>query len=80
MFGNCVRKHGYNHGPERLFQSCIPTSMCLTLSGGFDLEHIYKDQSPESFVSKEIKPGIARSFVENIHDWVEKVKSVAPIN
>ena len=54
--------------------------MCLTLSGGFDLEHIYKDQSPESFVSKEIKPGIARSFVENIHDWVEKVKSVAPIN
>ena len=45
----------------------------ITLSDGFDLEHIYKDQNPEFFVGKGIKPGIARSFVENIRDWVENI-------
>lgn len=40
----------------------------VMLSDGFDLEHIYKDQNPEFFVSKGIKPKIARSFVENIHN------------
>jgi hypothetical protein len=51
----------------------------ITLSDGFELEHIYKDQNPEFFVSKGIKPGIARSFVENIGDWVENVKKVLPV-
>lgn len=51
----------------------------VTLSDGFDLEHIYKDQDPEFFVGKGIKPGIARSFVENIRDWVENVKKAIPI-
>ena len=45
----------------------------ITLSDGFDLEHIYKDQNPEFFVGKGIKPGIARSFVENIRNWVESI-------
>ncbi|KAJ5433612.1 uncharacterized protein N7458_012768, partial [Penicillium daleae] len=40
----------------------------VTLSDGFDLKHIYKDQNLEFFVGKGIKPGIARSFVENIRD------------
>jgi hypothetical protein len=40
----------------------------ITLSDGFELEHIYKDQNLEFFVGKGIKPGIARSFVENIRD------------
>ncbi|OQE60813.1 hypothetical protein PENNAL_c0090G09820, partial [Penicillium nalgiovense] len=40
----------------------------ITLSDGFELEHIYSDQNPEFFVGKGIKPGIARSFVENIRD------------
>jgi hypothetical protein len=47
----------------------------VTLSDGFDLEHIHKDQDPEFFVAKGIKPGIARSFVENIQDWVDNVKN-----
>lgn len=51
----------------------------VTLSDGFDLEHIYKDQNPEFFVGKGIKPGIARSFVENIRDWVENVKKGIPV-
>lgn len=51
----------------------------VTLSDGFDLEHIYKDQNPEFFVAKGIKPGLARSFVENIRDWVENVKKTTPV-
>jgi hypothetical protein len=51
----------------------------VTLSDGFSLEHIYKDQDPEFFVSKGIKPGIARSFVEDIRDWVENVKKAIPL-
>jgi hypothetical protein len=51
----------------------------ITLSDGFELEHIFKDQNPSFFVHKGIKPGIARSFVENIRDWVENVKRVMPI-
>ncbi|CAG8296300.1 unnamed protein product, partial [Penicillium salamii] len=41
--------------------------------------NIYKDQNPEFFVSKGIKPGIARSFVENIRDWAENVKKGIPV-
>lgn len=51
----------------------------VTLSDGFDLEHIYKDQNPEFFIGKGIKPGIARSFVDNICDWVENVKKAIHI-
>lgn len=51
----------------------------VTLSDGFDLEHIYKDQNPEFIIGKGIKPGIARSFVDNICDWVENVKTAIPI-
>ncbi|KAI2791663.1 hypothetical protein POX_c04529 [Penicillium oxalicum] len=51
----------------------------VTLSDGFDLEHIYKDQNPEFFVGKWIKPGIAQTFVENIRDWVENVKKTAHV-
>jgi hypothetical protein len=51
----------------------------VTLSNGFDLGHIYKDQNTEFFDGKGIKPGIARSFVENIRDWVDNVKNVASI-
>jgi hypothetical protein len=51
----------------------------ITLSDGFELEHIYKDQNPEFFVSKGTKPGIARSFVENIRDWVGNVKKALPV-
>jgi hypothetical protein len=51
----------------------------VTLSDGFDLEHIHKDQNPEFFVGKGIKPGIARSFVENIREWVENVKKAVTV-
>jgi hypothetical protein len=46
----------------------------VTLSDGFDLEHIYKDQNPGFFVGKGVKSGIARTFVENIREWVETEK------
>lgn len=51
----------------------------IMLSDGFGLEHIHKDQNPEFFVSKGIKPGIARTFVENIREWVENVKKATPV-
>jgi hypothetical protein len=51
----------------------------VTLSDGFDLEHIYKDKNPEFFVGKGVKPGVARTFVENIRDWVDNVKKAMPI-
>jgi hypothetical protein len=51
----------------------------VTLSDGFDLEHIYKDQNTGFFVGKGNMTGIARTFVENIRDWVENVKRVLPI-
>ena len=51
----------------------------VTLSDGFDLEHVYKDRNAEFFVGKGIKPGIARSFVENIREWVENVKKAVPV-
>jgi hypothetical protein len=51
----------------------------ITLLDGFELEHIFKDQNPNFFVDKGIKPGIARSFVETIRDLVENVKTVIPI-
>ena len=38
----------------------------------FDLGQIYKDQGPEFFISKGIKPGIAQRFVEDIRGWVEE--------
>ncbi|CAG8198344.1 unnamed protein product [Penicillium salamii] len=51
----------------------------VTLSDGFDLEHIYKDQNPGFFVDKGVKPGTARIFVENIRDWAESVKKAMPV-
>ncbi|CAI7672859.1 unnamed protein product [Penicillium discolor] len=45
---------------------------------GFELEHIYKDQNPQFFVGKGVKPGIARSFVENIRAWAENVIKRVP--
>jgi hypothetical protein len=44
----------------------------VTLSNAFDLGQIYKDQDPEFFISKGIKPGIAQRFVEDIRGWVEE--------
>lgn len=51
----------------------------VTLSDGFDLEHKHKDQNPGFFVGKGVMPGNARTFIENICDWVETVKKVIPI-
>lgn len=51
----------------------------MTLSDGFDLVHIHKNQNSGFFVGKGEMPGIARTFVENIRDRVESVKKVIPI-
>ncbi|CAI7595764.1 unnamed protein product [Penicillium palitans] len=49
------------------------------LEDGLDLEQVYKDQDPEFFISKGIKRGIARRFVEDIKGWVENVKKAIPV-
>lgn len=51
----------------------------MMLENGLDLEQVYKDQNPEFFISKGIKMGIARRFVEDIPCWVENVKEVIPL-
>lgn len=51
----------------------------ITLSDGFELEHIYSYQNPDFFVGKGIKPGIAWSFVDNFREWVENVKKGIPV-
>lgn len=40
----------------------------ITLAYGLNLEQVYKDQDPGFFVSKGIKIGIARRFVDNIRN------------
>ncbi|OJD24349.1 hypothetical protein ACJ73_04284 [Blastomyces percursus] len=51
----------------------------MMLENGLDLEQVYKDQDPDFFISKGIKMGIARRFVEDIRCWVENVKKATPI-
>ena len=79
MFGNSVTVSG-NTAITTALSACFKAAFRQACVSRCQVGLTWNDQSPESFVSKEIKPGIARSFVENIHDWVEKVKSVAPIN
>ena len=50
----------------------------LMLESGLDLEQVYKDRDPEFFISKGIKMGIARRFVDDIRGWVENVKKAMP--
>ncbi|GLA08285.1 hypothetical protein AnigIFM60653_009815 [Aspergillus niger] len=51
----------------------------VMLDNGLDLEQVYKDQNPKSFIEKGIKIGIARRFVEDIGNWAEQVKKAIPI-
>ena len=38
----------------------------ITLEKGFDLRHIYQDQDISVFIANGIKPGIARSWVNDV--------------
>ncbi|KAJ9485144.1 hypothetical protein VN97_g8221 [Penicillium thymicola] len=51
----------------------------VMLEDGLDLEQVYKYQDPEFFISKGIKRGLARRFVEDIRSWVQNVKKAIPI-
>jgi len=51
----------------------------VMIENGLDLDQVYKDQDPNFFISKGIKIGIARRFVEDIRCWVDNVKRVIPI-
>ncbi|KAJ5993437.1 hypothetical protein N7451_009161 [Penicillium sp. IBT 35674x] len=51
----------------------------VMLENGLDLEQVYKDQDPNFFIERGIKIGIARRFVENIAEWVKKVKKAVPV-
>lgn len=49
------------------------------LENSLNLKQVYQDQDPEFFISKGIKIGIARRFVQDIQRWVENVKKAIPI-
>jgi hypothetical protein len=49
------------------------------LENGLNLKQLYKDQDPKFFIERGIKIGIARRFVENIAEWVKKVKKAVPV-
>lgn len=51
----------------------------LMLENGLDLEQVYRDRDPEFFISKGIKMGIARRFIDDIRGWVENVKKAMPL-
>ncbi|KAI5465205.1 hypothetical protein BGZ63DRAFT_379600 [Mariannaea sp. PMI_226] len=46
----------------------------ITLYEGFDLQQVYKDQNINLYVRQGVKPGIARSFVEDIKIWADTVE------
>ena len=48
----------------------------MMINNGLDLEHVYKDQDPQSFIGKGIKIGVAR--VEDTRRLVENVKKAIP--
>jgi hypothetical protein len=78
----CVKEYGEwlaSNVSDETLKAAFREASDVTLSDGLDLEHIYKDQNPEFFVGKGIKPGIAGRFVENIRDWVENVKKAVPV-
>ncbi|KAH6653579.1 hypothetical protein BKA67DRAFT_503644, partial [Truncatella angustata] len=43
----------------------------LTLESGFSLDQVHRDQNPAFYTEQGVKPGIARSYVEDIPGWVE---------
>ncbi|KFA48302.1 hypothetical protein S40293_10328 [Stachybotrys chartarum IBT 40293] len=44
----------------------------ITLEEGLDLKHVYIDQNINLYTKGGIKPGIARSWVEDIKKWAEE--------
>ncbi|KAJ5009694.1 hypothetical protein K4K57_008395 [Colletotrichum sp. SAR 10_99] len=49
----------------------------VALGDGFDLEQIHEDQSPDFFVERGIKIGVARRFVRDIGKWAEQFGSMS---
>ncbi|KAK3933746.1 hypothetical protein QBC46DRAFT_454626 [Diplogelasinospora grovesii] len=47
----------------------------ITLREGFDLRHVYQDQDVKIFVTNGVKPGIARSFIDDVEIWVKETKA-----
>jgi hypothetical protein len=44
----------------------------VALEDGLDLEQVYVDQDPDFFIKHGVKRGIARRFVSDIKDWVNR--------
>ncbi|EAW11437.1 uncharacterized protein ACLA_091350 [Aspergillus clavatus NRRL 1] len=60
-----VREYGEwlaSNVSDETLNAAFRQASVVTLSDSFDLEHIYKDQNPEFFVGKGIKPGICSKF------------------
>ncbi|KAK5988061.1 hypothetical protein PT974_12198 [Cladobotryum mycophilum] len=59
------------------WKACFRKLAAITLGLGLDLKHIHADQNVELFIKDAkagIMPGIARSWVEDVKIWVEKLK------
>ena len=53
----------------RLQKACA-----ITLEEGFDLRHVYQDQDVKFFVTKGVKPGIAKSWADDVEIWVKETE------
>lgn len=47
----------------------------VTLDEGLDLEQVHEDCNPGFFIKNGVKSGIARRFISDIANWVERYKS-----
>jgi hypothetical protein len=44
------------------------------LKEGLDLVQIHEDQDPDYFIKDSVQAGVAKRFVREIPDWVERYK------
>jgi hypothetical protein len=44
------------------------------LKEGLDLVQIHQDQDPDFFIKDGVQAGVAKRFVREIPDWVERFK------
>lgn len=54
----------------------IEKAQNLALANGLDLKQIYEDQDPDFFTQSGVKVGVARRFVHDIRDWVNKLDNL----
>jgi hypothetical protein len=46
----------------------------MALKEGLDLVQIHQDQDPDFFIKESVQAGVAKRFVRETPDWVERCK------